>query len=94
MYDAGDDDERHVDRIVVPCASAVNCSANKSLVKDEELVLRFTNVECGPVELELCTEQGHVLSYFSRVYAAIRSGPPVQTGLTSGRRQSTLRSRV
>ena len=51
-------------------ASAWNASGTAAqrgkLVKDQELVLRFTNVSAGRVELELCAEQGDALLYLSQ----------------------------
>ena len=55
----------HADRREVPCASAMKCSSNGKLVKDEEFVLHFTNVSCQPVGLELCTRGGHAVAYTS-----------------------------
>ena len=65
---AGDDRESYVDRKVVSGggSSASNSSAGGTLVKEQELMIRFTNLSSGPLELELCAELGDVLVYFSR----------------------------
>ena len=48
-------------------SSVSNSSARGTLVKDQELIIRFTNVSSGLLELELCAELGDVLVYFSRI---------------------------
>ena len=65
--DAGDDREGYVDRMVVSGGgSASNSSARGTLVKDQELIISFTNMSSGQLKFELCAELGDVLGYFSR----------------------------
>ena len=65
--DAGDDREGYVDRMVVSGGgSASNSSARGTLVKDQELIISFTNMSSGQLKFELCAELGDLLVYFSR----------------------------